>query len=59
MFDIYKKQPFIPIMLVTEGSENSGDIKMNKTAGETYATAKAMINMPRTNEQCSQQRDDS
>ena len=47
MFDIYKKQPFIPILLVTEGSENSGDIKMNKTAEETYATAKAMMNIAR------------
>jgi cobalamin-dependent methionine synthase I len=47
MFDIYKKQPFIPIMLVTEGTENSGDLKMNKTAEETYATAKVMINIAR------------
>jgi cobalamin-dependent methionine synthase I len=47
MFDIYKKQPFIPIILVTEGSENSGDIKMNKTAEETYATAKVMMNIAR------------
>ena len=47
MFDIYKKQPFIPIMLVTEGSENSGDIKMNKTAEETYATAKVMMDIAR------------
>jgi cobalamin-dependent methionine synthase I len=47
MFDIYKKQPFIPIMLVTEGAENSGDIKMNKTAEETYATAKVMMNIAR------------
>ncbi|MGD0037240.1 MAG: dihydropteroate synthase [Bacteroidota bacterium] len=47
MFDIYKKQPFIPIMLVTEGAEKSGDIKMNKTAEETYATAKVMMNIAR------------
>jgi cobalamin-dependent methionine synthase I len=47
MFDIYKKQPFIPIMLVTEGSENSCDIKMNKTAEETYATAKVMMTIAR------------
>ncbi|MGD0591226.1 MAG: dihydropteroate synthase [Bacteroidota bacterium] len=47
MFDIYKKQPFIPIMLVTEGSDNSGDIKMNKTAEETYNTAKVMMNIAR------------
>ena len=47
MFDIYKKQPFIPIMLVTEGIENGGDIKMNKTADETYSTAKVMMNIAR------------
>jgi cobalamin-dependent methionine synthase I len=47
MFDIYKKQPFIPIMLVTEGAEKSGDIKMNKTAEETYASAKVMVNIAR------------
>lgn len=46
MFDIYKKQPFIPILLVTE-REESGDIKMNKTAEETYATAKIMMNIAR------------
>jgi cobalamin-dependent methionine synthase I len=47
MFDIYKKQPFIPIMLVTEGAEKSGNIKMNKTAEETYTTAKVMMNIAR------------
>ena len=47
MFDIYKKQPFIPILLVTEGAEKSGEIKMNKTAEETYATAKVMMNIAR------------
>lgn len=47
MFDIYKKQPFIPIMLVTEGSDQNGDIKMNKTAEETYTTAKVIMNIAR------------
>lgn len=47
MFDIYKKQPFIPILLVTEGAEKNGDIKMNKTAEETHATAKVMMNIAR------------
>jgi cobalamin-dependent methionine synthase I len=47
MFDIYTKQPFIPILLVTEGAEKNGDIKMNKTADETYATAKVMMNIAR------------
>jgi cobalamin-dependent methionine synthase I len=47
MFDIYKKQPFVPIMLVTEGADKSGDIRMNKTADETHATAKVMMNIAR------------
>jgi len=47
MFDIYMKQPFIPILLVTEGAEQSGGIKMNKTAEETYATAKDMMKIAR------------
>jgi len=47
MFDIYKRQPFIPIMLVTEGTEENGEIKMNKTAEETYSTAKVMMNIAR------------
>jgi cobalamin-dependent methionine synthase I len=47
MFDIYKKQPFIPILLVTEGAEQDGGIKMNKTAEETYATAKEMMKIAR------------
>ena len=40
MFDLYKKQPFIPILLVTEGVDQAGDAKMNKTVDETYQTAR-------------------
>ncbi len=47
MFDIYKKQPFIPILLVTEGSDQSGDLKMNRTAEETHATAQVMMKIAR------------
>jgi 5-methyltetrahydrofolate--homocysteine methyltransferase len=47
MFDIYKKQPFIPILLVTEGKGEGGEMKMNKTADETYATAKTMMAIAR------------
>ena len=47
MFDIYRKQPFIPIMLVTEGADGSGEMQMNKTAEETYATARAMMKIAR------------
>lgn len=34
-------------MLVTEGSDQNGDIKMNKTAEETYTTAKVIMNIAR------------
>jgi cobalamin-dependent methionine synthase I len=47
MFDIYARQPFIPILLVTEGTDQNGGMKMNKTAEETYATAKSMIGIAR------------
>ena len=47
MFDIYKKQPFIPIMLVTEGADDSGEVKMNKTAEDTHATANSMVKIAR------------
>jgi cobalamin-dependent methionine synthase I len=47
MFDIYKKQPFIPILLVVEGPDENGDLKMNKTAEETHATAKSMMKIAR------------
>lgn len=47
MFDIYKKRPFIPILLITEGANKSGEIKICKTAEETHAIAKVMINITR------------
>jgi cobalamin-dependent methionine synthase I len=47
MFDIYKKQPFIPILLLTDGMDQNGEIKMNKTAEETYATAKTIMKIAR------------
>jgi cobalamin-dependent methionine synthase I len=47
MFDIYDKQPFIPIMLVTEGMDDSGDVKMNKTAEQTHKTAKSIVKIAR------------
>jgi cobalamin-dependent methionine synthase I len=47
MFDTYTKQPFIPMLLVTEGMDNSGEMVMNKTADQIYATAKSMVNIAR------------
>ena len=47
MFDIYKKQPFIPIMLITEGVDENGESKMNKTGEETIVTAHSMVKTAR------------
>ncbi len=47
MFDLHTKQPFIPILLVTEGMDDSGDMIMNKTAEQIYATAKSMVSIAR------------
>jgi cobalamin-dependent methionine synthase I len=47
MFDLYTIQPFIPILLITEGMDDAGDVVMNKTAGQIYATAKSMVGIAR------------
>jgi cobalamin-dependent methionine synthase I len=47
MFDIYNKQPFIPILLITEGIDLSGEIVMNKSAEQIYNTAKSMFSVAR------------
>ena len=47
MFDICRKQPFIPIMLITEGADENGEVKMNKTAEETMVTARSMVRTAR------------
>lgn len=43
MFGAYRVQPFIPILLVTEGMNGSGEMIMNKTAEQILATAKSMV----------------
>ncbi len=48
MFGLYTNQPFIPILLVTEGMDDSGEMNMNKTAEQIHATAKSMANIART-----------
>ncbi|UCD37966.1 MAG: dihydropteroate synthase [Fidelibacterota bacterium] len=47
MFDLYTRQPFIPIMLTTESVDDSGEGMMNKTAEATYATARTMVSIAR------------
>jgi len=42
MFDLYRIQPFMPILLVSERMEN-GERKPARTAEETYQTAKEMV----------------
>ncbi len=43
MFDLYAQQPFIPIILVTEGRDESGDMVLNRTAAHIHATANSMM----------------
>ena len=43
MFDLYADQPFIPILLVTEGKDESGEMVMNRTAERIHATARSMV----------------
>lgn len=47
MFDLYAKQPFIPILLITEGKDAAGEMVMNKTVEQIYATAKSMVSIAR------------
>ena len=45
LFDIYIRQPFVPVLLVTEGMNDSGEMIMNKTAEQILATAKTMVSI--------------
>jgi cobalamin-dependent methionine synthase I len=47
MFHLYAKQPFIPVLLVTEGMNDAGEMIMNKTAEQIHATAKSMVSIAR------------
>lgn len=47
MFDLYSIQPFIPILLITEGKDEAGEMVMNKTAEQIYQTAKSMVGIAR------------
>lgn len=48
MFDLYRKRPFIPVLLITEGMNNCGEMTLNRTAEEIHATASAMVRTART-----------
>ena len=47
MFDLYAKQPFIPVLLVTEGIDDSGEKILNTTAEQVLATARSMVGIAR------------
>jgi cobalamin-dependent methionine synthase I len=47
MFDIYAKHPFIPVLLITEGMNDSGEMMLNRTADHIHATAKSMVSIAR------------
>lgn len=55
MFDLLQIKPFMPILMVSERVEN-GESLPNKTAEDTYQTAKNMVKMANdkglSNEQC-------
>jgi cobalamin-dependent methionine synthase I len=47
MFDLYATQPFMPVLLVTEGMNDSREMMLNRTAGQIHGTARAMANIAR------------
>ena len=47
MFDLYSVQPFIPILLITEGLDENGSMIMNKTCDQTFKTARSMVHIAR------------
>jgi cobalamin-dependent methionine synthase I len=47
MFDMYAKHPFMPVLLITEGMNDSREMTLNRTAGQIHATAKSMVNIAR------------
>jgi cobalamin-dependent methionine synthase I len=44
---MYTKHPFMPILLITEGMNDSGEMMLNRTAAHIHATAKSMVNIAR------------
>ena len=47
MFGLYTIQPFVPVLLVTEGIDESGEKIMNKTAEQIHATASSLVTFAR------------
>jgi cobalamin-dependent methionine synthase I len=47
MFDLYAKQPFIPVLLITEGMNDSDEMMLNRTASQIHGTAKSLVAIAR------------
>jgi len=47
MFDLYRKTPFMPILLATEGKSEADQFSINLTAEQTFTTAKFMVQTAR------------
>jgi len=47
MFDMYSRHPFMPVLLITEGLNDSGEMMLNRTADHIHATAKSIVNIAR------------
>ncbi len=47
MFDLYAQHRFMPVLLITEGRNDSGEMMLNRTADHIYATAKSLVNIAR------------
>jgi cobalamin-dependent methionine synthase I len=48
MFDLYARQPFMPVLLITEGMNDAGEMGLNRTAEQIGATATSLLNMARS-----------
>jgi cobalamin-dependent methionine synthase I len=47
MFDLYSRMPFIPVLLITEGLNEAGEMTMNTTADQILGTARSMVTAAR------------
>ncbi len=47
MFDLYSTQPFIPILLITDGLDESGEKIINQTPEQMHATAMSLLKCAR------------
>jgi cobalamin-dependent methionine synthase I len=48
MFDLHRGQPFMPVLLITEGMNDAGEMTLNRTAEQIHATATSLLNIARS-----------